>query len=108
MKKEHEKVIKNMLEDIRQIPGYVTGMGSRSAFLESYISAAKDYQEAHEHEVVILDAIFQSESFSALLRKKDIDRCEIEGSVEYYEEIIQRHSKELHEFIEFRKSRKWK
>lgn len=107
MKKEHEKVIKNMLEDIRQIPGYVTGLGSRSAFLESYISAAKDYQEAHEHEVAILDAIFQSESFSALLRRKDVDRCEIEGTVEHYEGIIQKQSKELHDFIEERKYHRW-
>ena len=51
MKKEQEKILEKMYDDIRQIPGYISGCGVGSACLESYISAAKDLQQAHEYEV---------------------------------------------------------
>lgn len=108
MKKEHEKIIEKMSEDIRQIPGFITGTGAQSATLESYISAAKDLQEAHEHEVIILDSIFTSEQYSKLLRRRDVDRDEIQTTIDICEEKILKHSNELHKFIEFRKSKNWK
>lgn len=107
MKKEHEKVIENMLADIRQIPGFISGLGARSATLESYIHAAKDLQEAHEHEVMILDAIIMSEKFGKTLKRPGVDRGEIQGMIEYYESDIEKHARLLHEFIEERKYHNW-
>lgn len=107
MKKEHEKVIENMLNDIRQIPGFISGLGSQSTTIESYIHAAKDLQEAHEHEVVILDAIIMSEKFRKTMKRPDVDRGEIQEMIEYYERDIEKHARLLHEFIEGRKSRNW-
>ena len=107
MKKEHEKIIETMLNDIRQIPPYVSGMGASSATLQSYIHAAKDYQEAHVHEVMILDGVFMSEKFQKILKRSDIDKEEIQDMIERYERDIKKHSRELHEFIEERKRKMW-
>lgn len=107
MKKEHEKTIEKMLGDIRQIPGYMSGLGAGSATLESCIHAAKDYREAHEHEVLILDSIFTSEKYSKILKRRDVDRMEIQDMIDICEDEIRKRSKELHEFIEFRKRHNW-
>ena len=77
MKKEREEIIKKMYEDIMQIPGYITGCGSASATIESYIAAAKDLQQAHEYEVLILQGILYYNNYSALLKKKDVDKAEV-------------------------------
>ena len=67
MKKEREEIIKKMYEDIMQIPGYITGCGSASATIESYIAAAKDLQQAHDYEVMILENIYQCEKYEQIL-----------------------------------------
>ena len=107
MKKEHEKILENMLNDIRQIPPYVSGMGASSATLQSRLQAAKDYQEVHVHEVMIFDGIFMSEKYQKILKRSDIEKEEIQDMIEKYESDIKKHSRELHEFIEERKRKMW-
>ena len=107
MKKEHEKIIENMLNDIRQIPPYVSGMGASSATLQSRLQAAKDYQEAHIHEVMILDGVFMSEKYQKILKRSDIEKEEIQRMIDKYESDIKKHSRELHKFIEERKLKTW-
>ena len=108
MKKEQEKILKKMYEDIKQIPGYISGCGGGSACRESYISAAKDLQQAHEYEVLILQGIFYYNSFSAQLKQKDVDRAEISHSCEMYKKQYTNNSELLHEFIEERKRQQWR
>ncbi|WP_278910368.1 hypothetical protein [Enterocloster bolteae] len=108
MKKEHEKIIEKMYDDIRQIPGYISGCGASSTCIESYISAAKDLQQAHEYEILILQGIIFDNKFSAQLKQKDVDKAEISSVREYYREQYIKNSELLHEFIEERKRRQWK
>lgn len=108
MKKEQEKILEKMYDDIKQIPGYISGCGGGSACLESYISAAKDLQQAHEYEVLILQGIFYYNSFSAQLKQKDVDRAEISYSCEMYKKQYTNNSELLHEFIEERKRQQWR
>lgn len=108
MKKEHEKIIEKMYEDIKQIPGYITGCGAGSATIESYISAAKDLQQAHEYEVMILEGIFYYNSFSAHLKERDVDKAELAYSCERYKKQYLENSDLLHEFIEERKAQGWR
>ena len=108
MKKEQEKILEKMYDDIRQIPGYISGCSGGYACLESYISAAKDLQQAHEYEVLILQGILYYNNYSALLKKKDVDKAEVSYSCEMYKKQYTKYSELLHEFIEERKRQKWK
>lgn len=96
-----------MYEDIKEIPGYITGCGAASATIESYIAAAKDLQQAHEYEVMILQGIFYYNDFSLLMKKKDADKAEISYSCKMYRKQYLENSDLLHKFIEERKAQKW-
>lgn len=108
MKKEHEEIIKKMYEDVRQIPGYITGCGSASATIESYIAAAKDLQQAHEYEMMILQNIFDYVEYEKILKLPDVDKTEFQFSANICKELYTKNSKLLHEFIEERKAKHWK
>lgn len=97
-----------MYEDIIQIPGYISGCGAGSACLESYISAAKDYKQAHEYEVMILQGIFYYNDFASALKQRDSDKEEVSYSCELYKKQYTENSELLHEFIEERKRQRWK
>lgn len=77
MKKEREEIIKKMYEDIMQIPGYITGCGSASATIESYIAAAKDLQQAHDYEVMIFENIYQCEKYEQILKTSGIGQSRL-------------------------------
>lgn len=108
MKKEHEKILEKMYDDIKQIPGYISGCAVGSACLESYISAAKDLQQAHEYELLIFEGIFYYNSYSAHLKSKDVDKEELSYACEMYRKQYIKNSELLHEFIEERKRQQWK
>lgn len=108
MKKEHEKIIKKMYEDVKQIPGYITGCGATSATIESYIAAAKDLQQAHEYEIMILKSIFDYEEYDRILKMPDVDKADFLYMRQRSKEIYEENSRLLHEFIEERKEKGWK
>ncbi len=107
MKKEREKIIKKMYEDVRQIPGYITGCGAASATIESYIAAAKDLQQAHEYEMMILGNIFQCEECERILKLPDVDKEEFSFMRDRCRELYTENSRLLHEFIEERSRKGW-
>ncbi len=117
MKKEREEIIKKMYEDVRQIPGYITGCGAASATIESYIAAAKDLQQAHEYEMMILGNIFQCEECDRILKLPDVDKADfflkdfINQTTfmrDRCRELYTENSRLLHEFIEERRRQGWK
>lgn len=108
MKKEREKIIKKMYEDAKQIPGYITGCGVASATIESYIAAAKDLQQAHEYEMMILENIYQCEECERILKLPDADKADFLFIRDRCKKLYTENSKLLHEFIEERKAQNWK
>lgn len=108
MKKEREEIIKKMYEDAKQIPGYITGCGAASATIESYIAAAKDLQQAHEYEMMILENIYRCEEYERILKLPDVDKADFRFMRDRCKELYTKNSKLLHEFIEERKAQHWK
>ena len=108
MKKEREEIIKKMYEDIMQIPGYINGCGSASATIESYIAAAKDLQQAHDYEVMILENIYQCEKYEQILKLPESDKADFRFMRDECKKRYKRSSKLLHEFIEERKAQNWR
>ena len=57
---------------------------------------------------MILQGILYYNNYSALLKKKDVDKAEVSYSCEMYKKQYTKYSELLHEFIEERKRQQWK
>ena len=108
MKKKYENMLWEVMKCMKQIPLSVSGMGSRSAHIESYVSTCRDLEAVHSNVTCFLDYLQQLVYWERQIKKINIcDRDEVEGTIEYAKENMYRYYNEFMEWFEERKSQNW-
>lgn len=108
MKKEYEKIIWKVQENMKKVPLAVSGLGAGSSTLQSYISAYRDMEPCWNWFLMILDSIKNIEIYDKILKRNDIDRDEIEASRDFHKERLEKAVQDLDEFIQGRAVEGWK
>ena len=86
----------------------ISGLGSQSASIDSYVSTCKDLQVEHENVFCFLDYLQQTIFWEEHIRKAD--ECgeeEIQESIEYAKGKMQYYFDEYHSWVEERCEQNW-
>lgn len=108
MKKEYEKIIWDIYENMRQIPLAISGLDARSTSVDSYISAYKDMEPAWNYICIILDGLKNINLYEDMIKNNvECDKKEIKGQIDYYCNIVKKTSDNFNDFIQERKIKNW-
>lgn len=108
MKKEYEKVVWKMYDNMSQIPLAISGISSASSFAGSYISAYRDMEPAWGYICIILNGLKNIYIYEDIIKKnKDCDKTEIKGQIEWYWTNVCKAIDEFDAFVTKRKARGW-
>lgn len=107
MKKEYEKMIWTIRDDMKKVP--LSVKGHRTSFIDSYIHTCKDLEVEHENLVCFFDYLQQTVFWEEKYKKADKwDKEEIMGTIEYVKEKMHHYFKEYHSWVEERVKEQWK
>lgn len=108
MKKEYEKIIWHLKDNMIKIPKAVSGLGAQSAHISSYVHAYKDLETASEFEYLILNNLQQVVFYENLKNKKDIwDEEEHGDFLKMYKDEMITKVKEFDDWIKERQNQQW-
>lgn len=108
MKKEYEKLLWQIRDDMKKIPMSVSGLGSQSANLTSYIHTCRDLEKEHENVLCFLDYLQQVCFWENHIKKvHECDKEEVQYSIDYYKEEMMKYFNEFHLWVEERVSQNW-
>ena len=108
MKKQYEKMLWQIRDDMKKVPMAISGLGSRSASIDSYVSACKDLQVEHENIGCFLDYLQQTMFWEEQLKKaEEWDKEEIQGTIDYTKEQMEHYFDEYHSWVEERCEQNW-
>lgn len=108
MKKEYEKIVWHVKDNIVKIPRAVSGLGAGSANMSSYVHSYRDFERATEFEYLILNSLQKVVFFENLKSKKNVwDEDEHGYSLKIYKEELEKKLKEFDEWIDERKNQNW-
>lgn len=108
MKKQYEKMLWQIRDDMKKIPMAINGLGSRSASIDSYISTCKDLQVEHENVLCFLDYLQQTVFWEDHIKKADgCDKEEIQESIEYTKEQMWHYFNEFNSWVKERCEQNW-
>lgn len=109
MKKQYEKMLWQIRDDMKKVPMSISGLGSRTASIEPYISTCKDLQIEHENVLCFLDYLQQTVFWEEHIKKVDkYDKEEIQENIEYAKEKMEYYYNEYHSWIQERCEQNWK
>lgn len=108
MKKQYEKMLWQIRDDMKKVPMSVSGLGSRTASIDSYISTCKDLQVEHENVLCFLDYLQQTVFWEEQLKKVNpCDKEEVQGTIDYTKEQMEYYFNEFHSWVQERCEQKW-
>ncbi len=108
MKKQYEKMLWQIRDDMKNIPMAISGLGSHSASIDSYISTCKDLQVEHENVLCFLDYLQQTVFWEEHIKKADdCDREEIQESIEYTKEQMWHYFNKFNSWVKERREQNW-
>ncbi len=108
MKKEYEKMLWQIRDDMKKVPLAVSGLGSQSAHLASYISTCRDLEVEHENVVCFLDYLQQTVFWEEHIKKVDeCDKEEIQIMIDYTKEQMYHFYNEYHSWVQERCNARW-
>lgn len=108
MKKQYEKLLWQIRDDMKKIPMSVSGLGSQSANLTSYIHTCRDLEKEHENVLCFLDYLQQVCFWENHIKKvHECDKEEVQYSIDYCKEEMMKNFNEFHSWVEERVSQNW-
>lgn len=108
MKKQYEKMLWQIIDDMKKVPMAISGRGSRTAGIESYVSTCKDLQVEHENVSCFLDYLQQTIYWEEQIKKADyFDKEEMQGTIEYTKEQMNYYFNEYHSWVQERCEQNW-
>lgn len=108
MKKEYEKMIWQIRDDMKKIPMAISGLGAASASLQSYISTCRDLEVEHEKLCCFFDYLQQTVFWEERYKKVDeYDKEEIQETIAYCKKEMYRYFNEYHSWVEERCFKNW-
>jgi len=108
MKKEYEKMLWQIRDDMKKVPLSISGLGTQSAHLASYISTCRDLQVEHENILCFLDYMQQTIFWENYIKTVDeYDKEEIQETIKYTKERMYHFYNEYRSWIEERCTAKW-
>ena len=108
MKKEYEKKIWQIRDDMRKVPLAISGKGAASATVQSYISAYRDLEVEHEKLFCFFDYLQQLVFWEEQIKKADEwDKDEIQGTIDYCREQMESYFNGYHSWVQERCAEYW-
>ncbi len=94
-------------DDMKKVPMSISGLGSRTSSIESYISTCKDLQFEHENVLCFLDYLQQRVFWEEHIKKCMCDKEEIRENIEYTKERMEYYFNEYHSWVHERCEQNW-